>query len=93
MGIGTILKDPEEKWEVEIDWEEILGAESILTSSWASSYAALIVSDDGTSGDVTSVYVSGGTVGVKGRITNTITTDGAVTSTYERSIEVRVEQR
>lgn len=64
------------------DWENLLNAETISTSTWAVVSGGVTTSAPAISGSETSVKLSGGTVG-RGKVTNTIVTSGARTLVEE----------
>ena len=84
----TIQKTPVGEWDVTIDWgcpSRDLGADDILTSEWSlgGPDSALLLSDPEISLDkkMTTIWLSGGTLGAYYTVTNTITTTNERTMT------------
>jgi len=74
-----VQKTPTGDWDVTIDWScpsRDLGADTILTSTWAVSPSGLTLSDAEISPDdkKATIWISGGTTGAFYAVTNTITT-------------------
>lgn len=81
-------KDPADIADYQINWEQLLGADTIATSAWTVTGGLVIDSQSHTTTSTT-VWLSGGTVGLQ-RITNRITTAGG--RTLERTVEMEVRQ-
>jgi len=79
-------KDPNEVLDYQIDWEDWLNTDTILTSSWSISPTGLTEDSDSNSDTTATIWVSGGTEGEIYTLTNQITTDGGRTA--ERSIVI-----
>lgn len=86
------VKDPGARLDYRMDWADRLPPDSTLVaSSWTSSPAGLELSDMAQDEHQTLVWISGGTAGLRYRVTNRVQfSDGAID---ERTILVRVEQR
>lgn len=81
-------KDPADVADYQINWAELLGADTITTSLWAAT-GGLTVNSHTSSSTTTTVWLSGGNAGLQ-LVTNTITTSGG--RTFERSVEIFVGQ-
>jgi hypothetical protein len=97
---GLIPKDPDAtNWPQVIDWTDQLAewnaSETISTSTWAVAGADsdLVIDDDSiVSGSLqTQVKLSGGTVGVRYTVTNSIVTSSGITD--DRSFKVRIQEQ
>jgi len=64
------------------DWANLLGVETISTSTWAVVSGGVTTSAPAISGTETSVKLAGGTVG-RGKVTNTIVTSAGRTLVEE----------
>jgi hypothetical protein len=87
------IKDPDAVLDYSIDWSAWLGSDTITTSEWFVDGADtdLAVDSDSKSTTATTVWLSGGTLGVTYTATNRITTaDGR---TDDRSISVQILDR
>ena len=95
-------KDPSDLKDYDIDWTDVLTAESetaITSSTWSASdpvgltiqavppYVPSVV------GKKCIVWVSGGTAGTKYSLTNTIVTAGATPRTHQRTIVIPCVER
>ncbi|WP_027949861.1 hypothetical protein [Haliea salexigens] len=87
------IKDPDAVLDYSIDWSAWLVDDTITTSSWSVTGADsdLTVDSDSKSTTATTVWLSGGTLGLTYTVTNRITTgDGR---TDDRSIAVDVLEK
>jgi hypothetical protein len=82
----VVQKTPVAEWDQAINWgcpSRELGDDFIATSTWAVTGpdSALVLDDEeiSTSKKVTSVWLSGGTLGAFYNVTNTIVTEGGRT--------------
>lgn len=92
------LKDPDAKLDFGFDWVNWLDAdisEIIATSTWAADVGLTIEGSPPPTtiigGDTTAVWISGGTVGQKYFLTNTVTTDAGRID--ERSYRIHIVER
>ena len=81
-------KTPVEVVDYPRRWNKILNGETIDTSEWATKEGNVTIDSDSTDGNKTIVRLSGGDVGVRDVITNTIVTDGG--QTLQRSFEITI---
>lgn len=86
----TFTKDPDAVLDYSVDWSRWLAGDEISTSEWAAPEGLAKVTDTHTS-TMTTVWLSGGSVGQPHTITNRITTTGG--RTEDRSFTVRIEER
>ncbi len=67
-------KDPEERLDFFINWEDRIEADTIETSVWTVDSGSVEIDEDDIIGDITSVWLTGGELGEICLIRNTITT-------------------
>ncbi len=84
------MKDPQAKLDYGIDWSAWLDGDVIIASAWSSD-AGLIVEANSFTSTVTTVWLSGGTVGASYRVTNHVTTQAGRENDF--SIVIVVQQR
>ena len=82
-------KDDDARLDYVIDWTEWLGGDIINTSSWETE-EGLLIDADTNDGSRTTVWVSGGTIGVIYDVTNHIITDAGRED--ERTIRIYVRE-
>ena len=70
---SLFTKDPDEVLDYKIDWEDWLGTDTIIASTWVATTGLTIDSDSFTS-TYSIVVLSGGTLNNKYFVTNHITT-------------------
>lgn len=97
MSIRWPAKDPDERLDFGLDWTKEMArvGDTISESSWdvTSGDGGLLIEDAAgvISGMVTSVWLTGGTVGETYTVTNRMTTTAG--RIYERSATLRVRHR
>lgn len=70
------IKDPDALLDYQMDWTSWLDdTDIIIASSWVTDSADLVVEDDSFTDTATTVWLSGGVVRGKYRVTNSIVTD------------------
>jgi len=84
------IKDPQAHLDYQVDWEEWLDSDTILTAEWSVPADLTLVAQSSTA-TVATVWLSGGTAGMDHSATCTITT--AAGRTDERSIVIAVRER
>jgi hypothetical protein len=95
---GLVVKDPSSAKVYQMDWdaENLASGVTLSTSTWAilGRDAALTADQTSTvgSGRKAQVRLSGGTVGVKYTVTNTISTSESPSQTKEKSFQVLIQQ-
>jgi hypothetical protein len=67
-------KDPDERLDFFINWEDRLEGDTIETSVWAVDSGSVEIDEDDVIGDITSVWLTGGVLGETCQVRNTITT-------------------
>lgn len=87
---GRFVKDPQAKLDYGVDWSAWLAGDMITASTWATD-AGLSIEANSFTSTVTTVWVSGGTVGTSYKVTNHVTTQGGRENEY--SIVIVVQQR
>jgi len=87
----TYIKDPQSVLDYGFDWSDWLDTgDTVSTSTW-NVPTGITEDSDSNTGTTTTVWLSGGTVGKKYKITNRmVTADGR---TVDRSFYVRIENR
>lgn len=94
--LGQVIKDPEAVLDYGIDWRDpekgpwLAAGEDIVSSTWIVP-AGITKNSDGHNGSVTTIWLSGGTLGQAYALTNRITTNQGRTD--DRTIEVVVRDR
>lgn len=83
----SYAKDPSDTIDYSMSWHPI-SPDTIVTSTWASD--TLTVGNSTISGLVTTCFVSGGTAGEVGNLTNTVTT--GMGRTLQRTIYIAVQE-
>lgn len=87
-------KDPNEVLPYTLDWLPRLGDDILIAmSTWAvanNDGFLVVISSDNTDTDTT-IWLSGGTVGARYELTNTVTTDFGWT--MEQSFRLRIRQK
>lgn len=90
--IRTLRKDPNALLDYALDWSEWLSsADVIVASTWTTSPAGLTEGDTHNDGLKTSIWLSGGAVGVTYTITNHVVTEDDRCD--DRSFEIVVVER
>ena len=86
------IKDPDAVLDYRIDWTNVLDnsdpVDTIATSDWVVD-AGLVIDSDSETQNITTAWVSAGTLGQLGRLVNTIVTAGG--RTHVRTIEISVK--
>ena len=91
MPVLVPSKDPSSILDYGVDWVDWLGSDTISTSSWGVTPAGLTAVSSNRVGAVTTVWLSGGTVGTTYSATNTIVT--AAGRTDQRTLLVSIQDR
>lgn len=86
----TFTKDPDSVLDYAQDWSAWLDTDAITESSWSAATGITVDSDSFTD-TVSTVWLSGGTIGVSYIVTNHITTAGG--RKEDRSIKIKVKER
>jgi hypothetical protein len=81
-------KDPDEVIDFPFDWSGRLDGDTIATSTWV--LENLTEVSTAATFTATTIFVSGGSLGTTGKITNRITTDGG--RTWEKTIRIAVRE-
>ena len=83
-------KDPSDVVDYELDFSGLLQSDSISTATSSVEEGNVTVDSTTVTGNKVSVFISGGSAGVKSKVTMTIVTTNATPRTYERSFYIRV---
>ncbi len=93
--MAIYLKDPSSSVDYSIDWSAWLSdTEAIASTTWSidpSGASAPSLGAENAVDTVRSIFVSGGTLGQRYRLTCRIQTDGG--RTVERSLTIRIAER
>lgn len=89
--LAELLKDPQAVLDYAIDWAGVLPAGDTITSATVSADAGITVASNSASGQVHTIWLSGGTAGSSYLVTSQITT--AQGRTDHRTIRVTIEDR
>ncbi len=87
---SRFAKDPDAALDYQIDWSIWLDSDTISSSSWVAEDGITIDGDTNTA-TATTIWLSGGTLGVQYLVTNRITTTGGRTD--DRSITIVVVEK
>ena len=90
MVLGTFLKDQNAILDYRIDWSLWLDGDTISTSTWTLESGITKATDTFTD-TITTIWLSGGTLGTTYTVSNRITTANG--RTEDRTIEVSVVDR
>jgi len=87
------IKDPDATLDYSFDWTPWLGADNLSGSTWeiTPSGAPIVPGSDIYTTKTTTVYITGGEIGVEYTLTNRVTT--AAQRTDDRSIKIRIQER
>lgn len=89
--MGVFLKDPDAVLDYGLDWSSWLSdGETISASNWTVP-TGLTKDSQSSTGTDTTVWLSGGTVGLSYEVTNRISTNQGRTD--DRTIQIAVRQR
>jgi len=83
-------KDPDEVLDYKLDWSSRLAGDLILTSTWITPDTITAVSHSHTDTACT-LWLSGGTLGEKLRITNRIVTEGGRTMDQTMVLSIKAK--
>lgn len=91
MPRANFIKDPDAVLDYEIDWTEWLDGDAIQTATWHDPTDGLTVVRSSTTNTVSTVWLSGGTVGATAKVTCRVVTNGG--RTEDRTLSLWVTQR
>lgn len=85
-------KDPQEVLDYQINWASRLAVDdTIATSTWTISGTGLVKQSDSFEDTFTTIWLTGGTLGLKYILTNRVTTtDGR---TMDQSVTIKIKER
>lgn len=84
-------KDPDEVLDYQIDWTKRLDGDTILTSTFIIDTGTVVIDSDSNTTTVTTVFLSGGTIGDTDIITNRVTTAGL--RTMDQSVKLKIKAK
>lgn len=85
-------KDPDAQLDYIIDWSSWLNGDSIVLSSWIVPSGITLVDESFTNSNST-IWLSGGTIGQRYRVTNRITTNTSPPRIDDRSIIIAIRDK
>jgi hypothetical protein len=89
------FKDPDEVLDYTVDWSDRLGADTINDSSWEmsadNSDDELDIDSDTNTTDSSTVWLSGGTIGVSYELTNRVVTAGG--RTMDQTCKIKIKRK
>lgn len=88
--ISWPFKDPNEVLDYEIDWSARIGGDAISTVTWTVP-GGITKNSDAVSGDITAIWLSGGTAGTSYDIGCRVVTSGG--RTYDETVTLSVSNR
>jgi len=91
MPILAPSKDPSSILDYGFDWTDWLAGDTITTSAWSVSPAGLTAVTNSKNGGVTTVWLSGGTVGQTYQVVNSVIT--ALGRIDQRTLLVAIQDR
>lgn len=91
LTLATFGKDPEDIIDYTVNWANVLGEDTINTSTWEVEEGTVTVDSNSFTDTTTTVWVSGGVLSEKTILRNQITTDGG--RTMDQSVVLRVRTK
>lgn len=92
MALAWPFKDPDEILDYRINWVARLGVDTIVTSTFSVAVGAGLVVDSNSFTDtITTVWLSGGTLGVTYQVLNRITTLGG--RTMDQTVKLKIKAK
>ena len=90
MSLTWPYKDPDEVLDYQIDWSERLASDTIVTSTWMVP-SGITKNSDSNNGSVSTIWLSGGTLGASLELTNRIVTSGGRTMDQTVKLKIRAK--
>lgn len=90
MALTWPFKDPDEVLDYNIDWSGRLGIDTILTSTWFPPVGITDEEEESTT-TLTTIWLSGGTVGTTYAFLNRITTAGG--RTMDQTVNLKIKEK
>jgi hypothetical protein len=88
--MADFLKDPDAVNDFTVDWSAWLDTDTIATSVWSSPEGMTVDLATNTATSAT-IWLSGGTIGLRYRVTNHITTTAGRED--DRTLSIRVQEK
>ena len=85
----TLEKDPSDVLDYQLDFKQLLQSDVISTAAVVADNVT--IDSTAVSGNVVTIFISGGSAGTIATVTTTIVTTNATPRTYERSFKIKVE--
>jgi len=90
MSLVWPFKDPDEILDYQVDWILRLGTDTISTSTWTVPTGITKTTDTKTN-TATTIWLSGGTIGVSYELTNRVVTAGG--RTMDQSVKLKIKAK
>ena len=74
MAVAEVPKDPDEIVDYAFDYANLLEGDTIASSVWETDTGDVVVDTDSETTTTTTARISGGTLGTKSKVKNTVTT-------------------
>jgi ribosomal protein S28E/S33 len=87
----TLCKDPADVVDYTLDYKQLLQSDTIDTATVTSD--EVTIDSSSVSGNVVTVFVSGGNEGAIAEVKTTIVTTNSTPRTFERTFKIRIEQK
>lgn len=87
----VVCKDPADVIDYTVDFKQLLQADTISTATVTGTNVT--IDSSSVSGNVVTIFVSGGNDGVTGTVKVTVVTTNATPRTFERSFKIKVENK
>lgn len=87
----TFCKDPSDVIDFPVDFSPLLQSDTISTATIAGTNVT--IDSSSVSGNVVTIWVSGGSNGATGEVKMTIVTSNATPRTFERTFKIKVENK
>lgn len=79
-------KDPDEELDYKVDWSVAIGTDNIVNSIWLVP-AGLVKESDSFTNKATTIWLSGGVLGIIYYVTNRIVTNGG--RTFDQTVKLK----
>lgn len=92
MALSWPNKDPNEVLDYQLNWARRLAeGDAIASSTWIVDEGDVVVDSDDFTDEKTTVWLSGGAVDTRCKLTNRVTTEGG--RTMDQSVIIRIREK